>query len=264
MPDVRDLRDSDSDYAAVAVVARACDESGPISGASSGYLSHVAQHGRVAVAEDFGSVVGFGGIVEVRGVSVLTDLFVAPGHRDSGRGSALLGELWSLTGPRATSSSQDPRALAAYARYGARPLWPLLYLRIPGASVDPAAPVRRHTTVAGDADWTLELDDLMTLTVLSGPGISATTAVVLEAPGRISVLRALTPDPRGLPVLLAELTSRVGVGGFVDIVVPGPHPALPDLLGSGARVLDVDLWCATHEAAGLIDPARELPSPALA
>ncbi len=262
MADIRDLRDSD--YGAVAAVALACDESGPLSGASRGYLSHVAGRGRVAVTEDSGTVVGFAGVVDVRGVSFLTDLFVAPEHRDSGLGSALLGELWSLSGPRATASSQDPRALAAYARFGARPLWPLLYLRIPGASVDPAAPVRRATTVAGDAGWTLDLDGLTTHTVLSGPGVSATTAVVLEAPGRISVLRAVTPDPRGLPVLLAELTSRVGAGGFVDIVVPGPHPALPDLLVGGARVLDVDLWCATHEAAGLIDPARELPSPALA
>ncbi len=264
MADVRDLRDSDADYAAVAAVARACDESGPLSGASSGYLSHVAQRGRVAVTEHSGSVVGFGGVVGMRGVAFITDLFVTPEHRDSGRGSALLGELWSITGPRATSSSQDPRALAAYARFGARPLWPLLHLRLPGGSVGPAAPVRRATSAAGDADWTLQLDDLTTCTVLSGPGISATTAVVQETPGHISVLRALTPDARGLPVLLAALTSRVAAGGSVDVVVPGPHPALPALLAAGARVLDVDLWCATDDAAGLVDPTRELPSPALA
>jgi hypothetical protein len=45
----------------------------------------------------------------------------------------------------------------------------------------------------------------------------------------------------------------------VRIVVPGPHPALPDLLGLGAHITDVDLWCATDGAAQQWDPSHELP-----
>ncbi len=128
MAAVRAVRESD--HPEVAAIAVACDETGPVSGADPRYLAHVEKRGRVAVVEDATALVGFGGQVDVDGVAFLTDLFVAPGSRGAGRGSALLAELWGGSASRATSSSQDPRALASYARYGAQPRWPLMYLEI--------------------------------------------------------------------------------------------------------------------------------------
>ena len=238
MADVRDLREGD--HAAVGAVAVACDQIGPVSASDPRYLAHIRSRGRVAVREESGSVVGYGGVVDLRGTSFLTDLFVAPAARGTGHGGALLEVLWGGRATRATSSSQDPRALAAYARFGAIPRWPLVRLRLPGASVVPQVPVVHEAVTPGDAGWTLELDGTETVHVLAGPRDVAATAVVRREGDRWTVLRATTPDPRGLAVLVA------------------------DLIHAGARIVDVDLWCATPDAVDLVDPTHELPSPALA
>lgn len=262
MADVRDLRETD--LAAVGSVALACAQTGPVSASDPRYLAHVSSHGRVAVREDSGSVVGYGGVVDLRGAQFLTDLFVTPGARGGGHGGALLESLWAGGPVRATSSSQDPRALAAYARFGATPRWPLVRLRLPGADVVPQVPVVHDRVAAGDAGWTLDLDGTETVRVLAGPGEVAATAVVRREGDRWTVLRATTPDPRGLAVLVADLRRQAGSAGVVDIAVPGPHPGFADLVGAGARIVDVDLWCATADAVDLVDPVHELPSPALA
>ncbi len=262
MVDVRELREPDLD--SVARIAAACDQTGPVSASDAGYLRHVADHGSVAVSASGASVVGYGGVVDVRGASFLTDLFVDPAQRGHGHGRALLEHLWVDDRPRVTSSSQDPRALATYARFGAQPLWPLLYLSVPGAAVRPQVPVTHGPAVAGDAGWALDVEGGTTVRVHSGPGEPAAVAVVTLAPGIARVLRAETPDPRALAVLVADLRSRVGEGGTVEVVVPGPHPGLVDVLDAGAHVVDVDLWCASVDGRDVVDPTRTLPSPALA
>ena len=262
MADVRDLRETD--HAAVGAVALACEQTGPVSASDPRYLAHVRSRGRIAVREESGSVVGYGGVVDMRGTSFLTDLFVAPAARGAGHGGALLEVLWGGGATRATSSSQDPRALAAYARFGATPRWPLVRLRLTGAPVVPQVPVVHDAVTPADAGWTLDLDGTETVRVLAGPGEVAATAVVRRDGDRWTVLRATTPDPRGLAVLVADLRRRAGADGDVDIAVPGPHPGFADLLGAGARIVDVDLWCATPDAVDLVDPTHELPSPALA
>ncbi len=261
MPDTRPLRDSDR--TAVSAVAVACDEVGPVSAGDPRYLAYVSSRGRLAVSEDAGTVVAYGGVVDLRDAAFLTDLFVAPQWRGAGHGGALLADLWGGTSSRATSSSQDPRALASYGRFGATPRWPLLYLEIPGATVSPQVPVVHADPEPGDAGWELEVDATRTVRVVAGPGASVTTAVVRNDGDRWSVLRATTPDARGLAVLVADLRSRAGESGVVTIAVPGPHPGLVDVLACGARVVGVDLWCATQDAVDIVDPLHELPSPAL-
>ena len=228
------------------------------------YVAHVSGRGRLAVCEDRGSVVAYGGVIDLREATFLTDLFVVPDARGSGHGSALLEHLWGGTTSRATSSSQDPRALAAYSRFGAAPRWPLIYLEVAGASVSPAVPVVHSAAADGEAGWNLPLDTLETVRVLAGSDQAATTAVVRREGDRWTVLRASTPDPRGLAVLVADLRSRAGENGVVALAVPGPHPGFADLMSAGARIVDVDLWCATPDAEGLVDPVHELPSPGLA
>lgn len=261
MPAVRAPLPADHD--SLVAVATACDQTGPLSVCEPRYLAHVRAGGEVLVSGEEGAVEGYAGLVDREGTAYLTDLFVHPDARDGGHGRALLAAMWDGRPRRATSSSQDPRALSGYARFGARPRWPLLYLRVPGGG-SPAAPVVVREHEAGDAGWELDLDGLITATVLGGPGRGAATAVVRRDGEHYRVLRALTPDPRGLPVLVAELGRRAGREGSVTLVVPGPHPALPDVLAMGARVEEIDLWCATPDAADLVDPTRELPSPALA
>jgi GNAT superfamily N-acetyltransferase len=261
VPTVRDLRDDD--HRAVARVAAVCDEVGAVSGSDSRYLSHVASRGRVAVSEVDGEVVAYAGAIHVAGAAFLTDLFVQPGSRGAGHGQALLAHVWADAHERVTSASRDPRALGVYARYGAVPRWPLVYLEIGGGGALPQLPVLHRETLEGDVQWHLALDGLATARVLGGPEHPVTTAVVRRDGSTWTVLRAETPDPRGLVVLLADLRMRAGSEGLVRLAVPGPHPGLPDLLRAGARVVDVDLWCSSAGAADLVDPVRVLPSAAL-
>jgi GNAT superfamily N-acetyltransferase len=252
-----------ADDDSLVAVATACDQTGVLSVCDARYLDHVRTSGQVLVSGDEGAVEGYAGVIERAGTAYLTDLFVHPDARDRGHGRALLAAAWDGRGSRATSSSQDPRALSGYARFGARPRWPLLYLRLPGGAT-PSAPVVVREHEQGDAGWRLGLDGLLTVAVLGGPAREAATAVVRRDGDRYRVLRAVTPDPRGLPVLVAELARRAGASGSVSLVVPGPHPALADVLAMGARVEELDLWCTTPDAVDLVDPEHELPSPALA
>ncbi|MBI1376396.1 MAG: hypothetical protein GC157_02770 [Frankiales bacterium] len=261
MTRVRDFEDADAE--AVAAIAAQCDETGPVSGGDAGYLRHVAARGRVVVADGETGVLGYGGAIRRDGTSFLTDLFVAPPARDHGVGGLLLAALWDGSRDRATSASQDPRALASYARYGAVPRWPLLYLAVPGTSAEAPPPLELGEHMPGEAGWHLRVEGLATARVRDPEGGPAVTAAVRRDGDSWVVARALTPDPSALVRLVAGLRPRVGPSGAVRLCVPGPHPALPDLLRAGARVSDVDLWCATAGASDLVDPTRELPSPGL-
>lgn len=252
-----------ADRASLSAVAVACDQAGILSVSDDRYLEHVRARGEVQVTGPEGAVEAYGGVLDLDGAAYLTDLFVNPKLRDRGHGRTLLGALWEGRSGRVTSSSLDPRALSGYARYGALPRWPLLYLTLPGGG-SPTVPVGVRDYVAGDAGWSLDLDELVTVTVASSSGEPGATAVVRRQGDLYRVLRARTPDPKGLTDLVAELRRRAGRDGAVSLVIPGPHPALPDLLMAGARVDDVDLWCAADSVADLVDPTRDLPSPALA
>jgi GNAT superfamily N-acetyltransferase len=241
-------------------VAAACDQTGIQSVYDDRYREHLLSVGRLLVTGEVGAVQAYAGLVDRGGAAYLTDLFVHPDARDAGHGRALLAAMWEGRVDRMTSSSGDPRALSGYARYGARPRWPLLYLRVPGTEPGSAVgPVVERGFAVGDAGWPVDRDDLRTFAVGG-----AVTAVVSGTGERWRVLRAVTPDPDGLPVLVAGLAALVGPAGSVGLVVPGPHPALPALLERGARIVELDHWCASDGAADVVDPAHELPSPALA
>ncbi len=258
-----------ADHASLLAVAAACEQTGIQSVTDDAYRAHIASTGRLLVSGEVGAVQGYGGLVERGGAAYLTDLFVHPGARAAGHGRALLAELWGDRRERMTSSSEDPRALSGYARYGARPRWPLLYLRLPGAAADhgkmaqdPTYAVER-TFESGDAGWLPDQPGLRTLIVRGDAGGEATGVVVVQPYG-LRLLRAHCDDPSGLLLLAEELARRVGPEGGVGLVVPGPHAALPALLERGARIRDLDLWCATDGATDVVDPVRDVPSPSLA
>ena len=252
------------DVPSVHAVATACGQVGPVSAQDPAYVRHLRTVGRFSVAEEADRLVGYAGGLALEGSAFLTDVFVLPEARSRGHGAALVEAMWGSATQRVTSASQDPRALGTYARFGARPRWPLLYLTVPGGPVPARMPAVHDRYTAGDAGWTLPGSGLVTVRILAESGNHATTAVVRRDGDTWTVLRAATPDPRGLAVLVADLCTRAGDSGAVEIVVPGPHPALRDLLAAGARITDIDLWCATDGAVDVIDPTRELPSPALA
>ena len=254
------LREPDAaDLPSLLAVAAACEQTGIQSVTDDGYRAHVQGTGRLLVSGDAGAVQAYGGLVERGGAAYLTDLFVHPDARDRGHGRALLAELWGNREERMTSSSQDPRALSGYARYGARPRWPLLYLRLPG-TFGPSAgePVVERPFVVGDAGWYADQRGLRTVSVAGAAG------VVVDQPTGVRLLRAVGPGAAELLLLADGLAAMVGPEASVGLVVPGPNPALPGLLERGARIRDLDLWCATDGAADLVDPVRELPSPSLA
>src|SRR6266849_9621597 len=110
------------------------------SGCDPRYVAFLARHGRVLVAdvaETDGAgpgLAGFAAIRQLGGITLLCDLFVDPARHGRGVGRGLLDRIFDGTADRITFSSQDPRALPLYARYGLAPRWPLLYL-----TGDPAA-----------------------------------------------------------------------------------------------------------------------------
>src|SRR4051794_41360168 len=104
-----------SDDPVMDAIAREGDAS-----ADAGYLTLVrSQQGRLLVAEKDDRVIAFGGVVDIGGVAMLTDLFVAADARGAGVGTQLLGELVEGSGPRMTFSSKHPAAVAAYRRAAA-------------------------------------------------------------------------------------------------------------------------------------------------
>ena len=116
---------SSSDDLVMDAIAREGDAS-----ADADYLALVrSQHGRLLVAERDDRVVAFGGVVDIDGVAMLTDLFVAADARGAGIGTMLLDALFDGSSRRMTFSSKHPAALAAYQRVGMEPQWRLLYLK---------------------------------------------------------------------------------------------------------------------------------------
>ena len=257
---------SASDSQRTSQVAVACGQSGAISAENPDYLDFLVDRGSVWVAHDERTVVGFAGTYQREGATYLTDLFVDPANQSQGHGRRLLEVAWADSVSRMTSSSQDPRALAAYTRFGARPRWPHLYLEL--AKVSMVSSKRFMTTpwVTDDCGWSWPIEGAITVAVFNADGqVEARSVVMVTDDGHatnVQVLRAVTPYPDGLVDLVAHLRTFVGGDGRLHMSIPGPHSALPKLLEAGARIVDVDLWCATNDVADLIDPLHELPSPA--
>jgi GNAT superfamily N-acetyltransferase len=113
-----------SDDAVMDAIAREGDAS-----ADAQYLALVrSQEGRLLVADLADRVVAYGGVVDIDGVAMLCDLFVAAEARGMGIGTQLLQELLDASSRRMTFSSKHPAAHAAYRRAGMEPMWRLLYL----------------------------------------------------------------------------------------------------------------------------------------
>ena len=204
-------------------------------GADAGYLALVrSQHGRLLVAEQDDRVIAFGGVVDVDGVAMLTDLFVAADARGSGVGSRLLQELLEGTDRRMTFSSKHPAALAAYRRAGMEPRWRFLYLKgvaNGGGSGLPAAA------------WQHGRPSLVEEMAAQGAHV---TADVVSIPDETGIWIARVQSDRPVKVVSATLAG-LPRGTVVHMCVPEYSPLATWALKSGFAETDFDTFCATAD-----------------
>jgi GNAT superfamily N-acetyltransferase len=257
------------DFAGIAEVAIATDQAGEGAAADPRYADHLLRRGRLVVAEGDDEVVGYAATIVVNHADVLADLFVTPGCHGGGVGKALLDAVWSGAPDRMTLSSSHPSALPLYIRHGLIPRWPVLYLRgapdrLPPAQltlreVDVQSAVQHEKVLTGvdrgqDYEYWASRPRAQLVVVRNGDEVVAVGAVGGEG---------LT---YGLSHLVSSHSSHaaesvVAVLGSLDgeglVAIPGPHPGVAPLVGSGWRIVDVDMFAATDDH--LVDPQLVCP-----
>lgn len=252
----------DHDLPGVTKVAIANDQ--VLCGADPRYVAHLRRHGRFLVAEQDGEIVGYGATLSVGDVTMLCDLFVDPARHGKGIGGRVLDVAFDGTRERMTFSSQNPRALPLYVRYGMVPRWPLLYLTGPAGPT----PSLRARSVAGAEAAVVERG-------LTGVDRTAQYAFWTGVPGGSGIIVEAAGESVAAGAVSGKRLSHLGVApgadageaviaalpGMAGIAVPGPHPALGRMLGAGWRITDYDHHMSTSD--GLLD-ANNIPSPSFA
>jgi GNAT superfamily N-acetyltransferase len=226
LPAIREA--SSSDDAVMDAIAREGDAS-----ADAGYLALVrSQGGRLLVAESAGTVIAYGGVVDIDGVAMLCDLFVAADARGTGVGTQLLHELFDGSNRRMTFSSKHPAALTAYRRAGMEPQWRLLYLRgvaFGGGRQLPAG------------EWRHGRAPLVEEMARQGAHVSSDVVSMPEGNG-VWIARVDSARPvEALAAALAGLTA----GTVVTMCTPEHSAVAGWAQDNGFTVTDHDTFCAT-------------------
>jgi hypothetical protein len=191
-----------------------------------------SQSARLLVTESAGDVVGFGGVVDIGGTSMLTDLFVAADGRGAGVGTRLLHELLDGSSRRMTFSSKHPAALAAYQRMGMDPQWRLLYLE--GPAIGDGVPLPNGA-------W--QHDRLSLVNEMARQGAHVTLDVVV-VPDAAKTWIARLQSARPVEVLAAALAG-LSPGAAVTMCTPEHGPVADWAQNHGFKVVDYDSFCAT-------------------
>ena len=224
-----------SDDAVMDAIAREGDAS-----ADATYLALVrSQGGRLLVAESAGRVVAYGGVVDIDGVAMLCDLFVAADARGLGIGTRLLEELFNGSSRRMTFSSKHAAALAAYRRAGMEPQWRLLYLR--GIALGGGAQLP-------PGEWRHGRAALVEEMARQGAHVSNDVVSLPEGSG---VWIARLQSARPVEVLAAALAGLTP-GTTVTMCTPEHSRVAAWAQDNGFAVSDYDRFCAT--------PGVEIPS----
>ena len=257
----------------------------PPAGPPPATLSHLARTATLLAAETRDEIIGFGGRADRGGVSFLTDLFVDPAWQSSAVGSTLLGELLrGASTRRFTLASSDARAVALYTRHDMTPRWPNFDLvgdaarwREPNGDTlllrpaDPMEPVfvdwdERVGGRRRPEDLAFLRDEMGASFFWVGDGSEPVGYAAVwrdlrsSAPGE-----TLKIGPVGGTTAAAARASALAVVAWaqqharkVQISVPGPHPALRELLEAGFFIDYIGTFCAT--ASVQIDPTRYIAS----
>src|SRR6266571_5211895 len=236
------------DRAEIERIAAANGQPPEDSARDSRYLTHLTRHGNVLVAEANGKLTGFAATRALGYVTLLCDLFVDPARHGGGIGRRLLDRAFEESTDRVTFSSQDPRALPLYARYGLAPRWPLLYLAGSPARLK-QGPAARSQTVrarrsvpqnAAEAERLLTRRDrapdyLYWTAAAGGSGLVIDEHEHVIAAGAIAeakVRHLVIGDSADPVAALFAAFSMLGAA-TVRLCLPGPHPALGALLHAG-------------------------------
>lgn len=239
-------------------------------------LPHTLACGSLLLAEREGRPVGFAGAVLRDGVAFLTDLFVHPDEQSGGVGALLLGRIFApySAAVRCTVGSADPRALSLYIRAGMQPQWqfflltgrPVLPERLPASAIvatealpgDPEllawdAAIGGRRRPEDHRHW-VEQQGGAPLWLLRGGervgyGYARLRAGTMRDPdtARLGPLgvRSRADAREALAALVAWTALRAPTQ---RIELPGPHPALADLLGAGFRIDDIDTFLSSAPA----------------
>jgi GNAT superfamily N-acetyltransferase len=263
------------------------DPDPPEPGPVPAYLGHVLATGQLLVAERDGQVVGFAGLVRRGETAFLTDLFVDPARQSGAVGRTLLRAILPAGGATPlTLSSTDPRALALYTRAGMRPRWPNVLLEaesaklgrldstgieIVEAEADDPSFVGWDAKASGrprpeDVAFWLREEAGVPLWIRRA-GAVVGYAIVRRGAGRLWHPEAVTIGPIGVRRLEDAAGCVAAVvdwarsrGSYLEIAVPGPHPALAPLLEARFRIVYVETFCAGDADGMLIDPGRYVGS----
>jgi GNAT superfamily N-acetyltransferase len=200
------------------------------------YLALVrSQGGRLVVAELAGRVVAYGGVVDIDGVAMLCDLFVAADARGLGIGTRLLDELFDGSSRRMTFSSKHPAAHAAYRRVGMEPQWRLLYLR--GIAIGGGAELPFD-------EWRHDRAALVEQMARQGAHVSSD---IVWTPEDNDVWIARLQSDRPVEVLAAALAGLTA-GTAVRMCTPEYSAVAQWAQDNGFAIYDYDTFCATPNA----------------
>ena len=243
------------------------------------YFAHLLAAGRISVADDAGTIVGFGAVIDTGRSTHLCDLFVLPDRLGGGIGRRLLEHLFDRPGPRTTFASDDPRALPLYVRTGMAAHWPNLYLdgdpsRLPavaaGLAAEPAgarelADLERTWTGlerAADHAYWASLPGARPFVVRQGGSPVATVHARQRrrGTGRWIERAVVSPDADPVAVLL-QAFRHASEGGPIAGCIPGASPVLQALLERGFRIVDHDTYLASPDVD--LDATRFMPHPGM-
>ena len=220
-----------SDHARLIEVAA----EGDFNDCESGYLSFIADLGRLLCSTTDGEPVAFGGMVPVGDVAMVTDLFVTDAARGRGIGGRLLAVLLDGRPRRMTFSAQHPAALAAYRREGMEPRGRVLYLS--GSALGGGTPVTPGA-------WLHRRDELVDYFALHGATVTANAVFTDDGSGSgIEVLRLDAPNAIEE---CERLLRAFEAGTAVKMSVPEQKPLAAWLIAHGFVVTDHDVMCATE------------------
>lgn len=279
---VRPARHADLATVADIWIDSAFGEKPPV-GVAAAYLDHELATGVGAIAEDDSRPIGFGILLTRGPVSNLGELFVRRGTQSKGVGAAILGHLLrDRPSPLFTVASHDPRALALYVRHGMVPRWPYWYLRAEAGRLALAGTdVAAVETTWDDGDWAawdLRLagrpraseHGYLRATCAGQPlwlrrggatvGYGCVQLAGHTSGGDIAVIGPLgaADAADATAVALAAVAWAAARRPVVHIDVPGPHAAIPALVGAGFRVVDQDTFMSTNPP-DFFDPRRYAP-----
>jgi GNAT superfamily N-acetyltransferase len=245
------------------------------------YLRHVLVTGDLLVAERDGEIAGYAGLIRRGDTAFLTDLFVLPDGQSGGVGRALLDRILPADRRRLfTVSSTDRRALALYVRAGMTPRWPHILLEAETTRIGelPCGGTEIVEAAPDDPDlaiWEAEIggrprpvdvafwidEEAATPLWFRRDGETIGYGFVRSAADSLWHPEGATLGPIGArqaadaaACVLATVAWARDRRPFIELAVPGPHPALVPLLNACFTIAYVETYCAAD--IGPIDPER--------